>query len=40
MRSSGNCSCNASEHAAGEDLGEDVPDRWAPTISDGGAITG
>jgi hypothetical protein len=35
-----NCGGNASERVAGEDLGEDDPDRWAPSVSDGGAVTG
>jgi hypothetical protein len=39
-RSGGNCGGNASERAAGEDLGEDGPDTWAPSVRDGGTITG
>jgi hypothetical protein len=35
----GNCGGNASERAAGENLGEDDPDRWAPSVSDGDVIT-
>jgi hypothetical protein len=38
--SGGNCGGNASERAAGEDLGEDGPDRWAPSVSDGDAVMG
>jgi hypothetical protein len=39
-RSDGNYGGNASERAAGEDFGEDGPDRWAPSVSDGGVGTG
>jgi hypothetical protein len=39
-RSGGNCGGNASEHAAGEDLGEDGPNRWDPSISNGGSVMG
>jgi hypothetical protein len=39
-RSGGNCGGNASKRAAGEYLGEDGPDRWAPSISDGDAVRG
>jgi hypothetical protein len=39
-RSGGNCDGNASERAPGEDLEEDGPDRWAPSISDSGAVMG
>jgi hypothetical protein len=39
-RSGGNYGGIASERATGKDLGEDGPDRWAPSVSDGGAITG
>jgi hypothetical protein len=39
-RSGRNCDGNASERAAGEDLEEGGPDRWAPSISDGGAVMG
>jgi hypothetical protein len=39
-RSGGNCDGNASERAAGEDLGEDDPDRWVPSVSDGGVVMG
>jgi hypothetical protein len=36
--SGGNCGGDASEHVDGEDLGEDGPARWAPFVSDGGAV--
>jgi hypothetical protein len=39
-RSGWNHEGNASERVAGEDLGEDDPDMWALSTSDGGAITG
>jgi hypothetical protein len=38
--SGGNCGGIASECAAGEDLGEDDPNRWVPSVSDGGMVTG
>jgi hypothetical protein len=38
--SGGNCGGIVSELAAGEDLEEDGPDRWAPSVSDGGSVTG
>jgi hypothetical protein len=31
---------NASEHVTDEDLGEDGPDRWALSVSDGDVVTG
>jgi hypothetical protein len=36
----GICSGNASERAAGEDLGEDDPDMWVPSVSVDGMVTG
>jgi hypothetical protein len=40
QRTGGNCGGNARERAGEEDLGEDGPDRWAPSVNDGGVITG
>jgi hypothetical protein len=39
-RSGGNCGGNACERVVEEDLREDDPNRWAPSISDGSAIMG
>jgi hypothetical protein len=38
--SGGNCGGIVSERATVEDLEEDDPDRWAPSVSDSGSVMG